>query len=123
VFRGQVKDSLKICAKGCMGDGCTYNDIASSRCENGIGCERCIDFLAEDAYEIISQDETEYIGYFKAWLSEIMLNTDNAPTTPMEIIQRIDSGGLQAFINDTEVHNASNYDLLRLLWQRTEQNR
>lgn len=104
MFIGQVKDSLHLCAKGCGGtDMCPYNEIVANRCSEGIDCDRCIDFLARDAYDIIAQDETQYIGYFKAWLSEIMLNTDNAPTTPMDIIKRIESGGLLAFINDQEV--------------------
>ena len=107
MFRGQVKDSLKLCANGCGGtDACPYNDIASARC--GIGCERCVDFLAQDAYDIIAQDETQYIGYFKAWLSGIMLNTTNAPTTPKEIIERIESGGLQAFLDDQNVREGEN---------------
>lgn len=42
------------------------------------------------------------IELFKAWIGEIMLNIDNEPIEPSEIIRRIDEGGLKRFIDDHE---------------------
>lgn len=42
--------------------------------------------------------ESASIEEFKAWIGEIMLNTNNEPMEPSEIIRRIDEGGLKRFI-------------------------
>ena len=46
--------------------------------------------------------ESASIEEFKAWIGEIMLNTDNEPIEPSEIIRRIDEGGQRRFIEDYE---------------------
>lgn len=47
--------------------------------------------------------ESASIEEFKAWIGEIMLNTDDAPIEPSKIIRRIDEGGLKRFIEDRSV--------------------
>ena len=37
---------------------------------------------------------------FMKWLSELMLNTDDEPIKPSEIIDRIDQGGFSRFVDD-----------------------
>ena len=55
----------------------------------------------ETAKELIEDAPTvDPIKWFKAWIGEIMLNTDNEPIEPSEIIRRIDEGGLRRFIED-----------------------
>lgn len=52
----EILQALDICAKGCTGDGCAYNDIAAAYCENNM-CVRCVDRLAADAMELIKEQQ------------------------------------------------------------------
>ena len=73
---------------GCMPDECWYDFNGDKYCE---------------AAQYIEYAPTiDPIEWLKSWIGEIMLNTDNEPIEPSEIIRRIDEGGLKRFIEDYE---------------------
>lgn len=54
----EIMDALELCASGCNGDGCVYNECAASLCENN-QCVRCMDLLAKDVLDIIHNQDQE----------------------------------------------------------------
>lgn len=110
-----VKQGLRHCSdlNRCNVD-CPYSNIE--------GMDNCITRLASDALSVIEwltsnegaihvlrnshwmqnhdHEMTADGTLFMKWLAELMLNTDDEPIKPSEIINRIDQGGFSRFVDD-----------------------
>lgn len=55
--KDELMKALELCANGCDDDGCIYLEEQNSR--GGLAVVRCVDLMAQDAIELLKEQETE----------------------------------------------------------------